>query len=107
MKKRLIQFAAAFLFSAGSLGLQAQNQGVVIGGASPSAVDPAAILWLIGDGTQGLILPKVANTGAVGSPKEGMVVYSTSDAKIYYYTGSTWVATGAGGSSALLKVTGN
>ncbi len=90
--------------------LRAQ-QSVVIGSTSPTAIptpDPNAVLWLIGDGKQGLIVPLVTNTTAVSTPAKGMVVYNSADNTLYYNNG-TWVAvgTGTGGSATLLKISGN
>jgi hypothetical protein len=70
--------------------------------------DPNAVLWLIGDGKQGLIVPVVTNTTAVVTPSKGMVVYNNSDDKMYFYNG-TWTTVGSGtaGTTTLLKISGN
>lgn len=85
---------------------QAQNE-VAIGSANTKT---NAILWLNGNGSQGLILPAVTNKSAVASPDEGMIVYDNSDKKVWYRNNSTWVEVGggSGGSGTFhLEVSGN
>jgi hypothetical protein len=48
-----------------------------------------AVLYLKGNGTQGLIIPIVTNNGAFG--EEGMMVFNTTDNILYYHNGNTWV----------------
>ncbi|MBX2946411.1 MAG: tail fiber domain-containing protein [Cyclobacteriaceae bacterium] len=84
----------------------AQNE-VAIGSATTKT---NAILWLNGNGSQGLILPTVTNKSAVASPDEGMIVYDNSDKKVWYRNNSTWVEVGggSGGSGTFhLEVSGN
>ena len=84
----------------------AQNE-VAIGSATTK---PNAILWLNGNGSQGLILPTVTNKSAVSSPDEGMIVYDNSDKKLWYRNNSAWVEVGGGsggGGTFHLEVSGN
>lgn len=84
----------------------AQNE-VAIGSTTTKS---NAILWLNGNGSQGLILPTVTNKSAVATPDEGMIVYDNSDKKLWYRSNSTWVEVGggSGGSGTFhLEVSGN
>jgi hypothetical protein len=74
--------------------LHAQNE-VAIGSATTKS---NAILWLNGNGSQGLILPVVTNKTAVANPDQGMIVYDNSDNKVWYRNNSTWVEVGGGSS---------
>jgi hypothetical protein len=76
-----------------SLEATAQNE-VAIGSA---ATKSNAILWLNGNGSQGLILPVVTNKSAVSNPDKGMIVYDDSDNKVWYRSNSDWVEVGGGG----------
>jgi hypothetical protein len=78
-----------------SFGLAAQ-QSVSIG---PGAPDTDAVLLLIGNGNQGLIIPKVSTNGAFG--KAGMLVFNTTDNQVYYHNGTGWSS--LGGSSVTLS----
>jgi hypothetical protein len=75
----------------------AQNE-VAIGSASTKS---NAILWLNGNGSQGLILPVVTNKSSVVNPDKGMIVYDDSDNKVWYRNNSAWVEVGAGGGASL------
>jgi len=80
----------------------AQNE-VAIGSSSTKS---NAILWLNGNGSQGLILPVVTNKSAVSNPDKGMIVFDDSDGKVWYRNGSAWVevAGGGGGSTENLNL---
>lgn len=99
--QRSLVTALLFLIATGAYA----QQSVAIGTTTP---DASAVLLLVGDGKQGLIIPK---TGAIGSMpvKEGMVVYSTTDKKIYYSDGSNWTSLGGtgGGATPVLSINGN
>jgi trimeric autotransporter adhesin len=88
----------------------AQNSNVSIGTGS---IKSNAILWLKANGNQGFLLPVVADhdnfTGLNNSDDKGMVVFDSSDGKVYYWDGSAWVGVGAGASAAnqLLTLAGN
>ena len=70
----------------------AQNEVAIGSGTTKSN----AILWLNGNGSQGLILPMVTNKSAVITPDKGMVVYDDSDNKVWYRSNSAWVEVGSG-----------
>jgi hypothetical protein len=69
----------------------AQNE-VAIGSTTTKS---NAILWLNGNGSQGLILPIVSNKTAVSAEK-GMIVYDNSDNKVWYRNDNAWVEVGGG-----------
>jgi hypothetical protein len=77
------------------------QQSVAIGDANPKT---NAVLYLKGNGSQGLIIPVVTTTGSFG--EAGMVVYNSTDKKIYYHDGTSWTAVG-GGSAGGDAVVGN
>ena len=58
-----------------------------------------AVLWVKGNGTQGIIIPVVTNrssvTGLNNTDDKGMVIFDASDNKIYYWNGTGWVEVGA------------
>ncbi|MBL7858015.1 MAG: tail fiber domain-containing protein [Cyclobacteriaceae bacterium] len=64
-----------------------------------------AVLYLKGSGNQGLIIPIVSSNGSFG--EQGMVVYNSSDKKLYYHNGTTWVEAGGGTFSEVDGVIGN
>lgn len=73
-------------------------------GSTPTP-DPSAVLLLVGDGKQGLILPTI-NTISTAPGKAGMVAYSAG--KVYYHDGTIWTAFGGGaGGSTGLRLQGN
>ncbi|GHM99734.1 hypothetical protein WSM22_12240 [Cytophagales bacterium WSM2-2] len=79
---------------------KAQTNSVAIGSAT---ADKDAVLMLVANGAQGLIIPKVDLSAAPTSfGKSGMVVYNTKDDKVYYYDGasSAWKTIGGIGGSA-------
>ncbi|GHN02133.1 hypothetical protein WSM22_36220 [Cytophagales bacterium WSM2-2] len=89
---------------------RAQNNSVAIGA---STADPDAVLLLVANGNQGLIIPKVnLGTAPASFGKAGMIVYNSSDHKVYYYDGGTssWKTigtTGTGPSSSGITISGN
>ena len=80
--------------------VRAQNE-VAIGSATTKS---NAILWLNGNGSQGLILPVVTGKGAVSSPDKGMIVYDDSDGKVWYRTASAWVEVGGGSGGSVTNL---
>ncbi len=71
-------------------------------------INSNAVLWLQGNGSQGLILPVVTNRTNVTASK-GMVVFDDSDKKVYYNNGTIWVEVGGGGDGVAqtLSLSGN
>ncbi len=63
-----------------------------------------AVLWLQGNGSQGLILPVVTNRTAVTATR-GMIVFDDSDKKVYYNNGTIWVEVGGGGAGVAQTLT--
>ncbi|MCA6381828.1 MAG: hypothetical protein IM594_14290 [Cytophagales bacterium] len=79
---------------------------VAIGtGATAPNLDTSAVLLLEGNGSQGIIIPKVSSLGSFGKP--GMVVYNTATGTVYYFS-TKWVELGTGGSAAQgIQISGN
>jgi hypothetical protein len=75
--------------------VKAQNE-VAIGSTTTKS---NAILWLNGNGSQGLILPVVTSKSAVSNPDKGMIVYDDSDNKVWYRSNNAWVEVGGGSSN--------
>ncbi|MBK8078823.1 MAG: hypothetical protein IPK25_00150 [Saprospiraceae bacterium] len=63
-----------------------QNNNVGIGTNTPG---PSAILEL-SSSNQGLRLTRVPTTASVSNPVNGLLIFSESDQKLYYYNGTTW-----------------
>jgi hypothetical protein len=99
------RLSLSFLFLFCLINLKAQLQTVSIGTES---TNPRAILWLNGNGSQGLILP-VANRTTITPTSEdaGMLIFDSIDKKLYFYSGTAWVEVGAGstgsGSSTVVE----
>ena len=74
----------------------AQNNSVAIGSET---VNNKAVLMLVSpDNNQGLMIPVVSDRNVIGATasEEGMIVYDSSDKKIYYWNATEWVELGAG-----------
>lgn len=101
----LLLVAALLLFK--SQETLAQSE-VAIGSSTTKS---NAILWLNGNGSQGLLLPVVTNKSNVSNPDDGMLVYDDSDNKLWYRSNGAWVEVGGGGGggtdSQTLTINGN
>lgn len=85
----------------------AQNNSVTIGGTE---IKQDAVLYLIADGNQGLILPAVTNIASFTPSTDGMVVFNQADNTVYFYNGTQWVGVGSGSGSSnaySLRLQGN
>lgn len=87
------------IFSIIGLSATAQ-QSVSIGTESTNT---KAVLWLKGDGSQGLIIPIVSTLG--NFHETGMIVFNSSDSKLYYYDGTAWVSTGGSSTGTPVALT--
>lgn len=72
---------------------------------------PNAVLYLKGNGSQGLIIPVTPNHTSI-EHAPGLIVFNSTDGKVYRSNGSAWAplegGTGGGGSDAQnLSITGN
>jgi|GEM_PF-3553300 len=65
--------------------------GVSIGTPSTYSALSASIALQIADGTKALMVSTVANTAAIVTPANGMIVYSTADNMLMVYSNSAWV----------------
>ncbi|MFZ6010679.1 MAG: beta strand repeat-containing protein [Bacteroidota bacterium] len=74
---------------------QAQ-QSVTIGSNTTKA---NAVLWLNGNGSQGLLLPVADKDSFNPGGEAGMMIYDSGDKKVYYWDGSAWIAAAGGGAS--------
>jgi hypothetical protein len=77
------------------------QQSVAIGDTNTKS---NAVLYLKGNGNQGLIIPIVATLGTFG--EAGMIVYNSTDKKLYYHDGSAWKETGGTGGSVVALTAG-
>jgi hypothetical protein len=102
MKSNLIPGASlAVILCLAAANSAFSQQSVAIGDSNPKT---NAILYLKGNGNQGLIIPIVATLGNFG--EAGMVVYNSTDKKIHYHDGSSWTVVG-GGSATTDLIVGN
>jgi hypothetical protein len=84
----------------------AQQQSVSIG---TTAIDPGAVLLLVGDGNQGLAIPTTTSVNTVAK-RAGMIVFNTTDSKVYYCDGTNWapISGGVGATdSQTITINGN
>jgi hypothetical protein len=105
--KRLKAFSASLaLIFAFFIAHVALSQVAIGTGSTPPSPSPNAVLLLVGNGSQGLVIPTINNiTTAPGV--EGMIAYSNG--QVYYYNGTAWssVSSGGGGGPGLIQINGN
>jgi hypothetical protein len=77
------------------------QQSVAIGDTNTKS---NAVLYLKGNNNQGLIIPIVTALGGFG--EAGMIVYNSTDKKLYYHDGSAWNEAGGTGGSAVALTAG-
>ncbi len=82
---------------------------VAIGTGSTPTPNSKAVLLLVGDGKQGIMIPIVTNKSAVAATSEkGMVVFDDSDKKVYFFDGTGWNQVGGGGAGSQgITIVGN
>jgi Phage Tail Collar Domain len=99
---------AILIFTSILLSHQSWSQ-VAIGTSGNPTPNSKAVLLLVGNNSQGLIIPIVSNKNAVsaGGSEKGMVVFDDSDKNIYYYNGTAWVSVGGGSGSQGIQINGN
>ncbi|MGC4023390.1 MAG: tail fiber domain-containing protein [Cyclobacteriaceae bacterium] len=97
-------FVAAVLSFNATIGWSQANS-VAIG---TTTADANAVLLLVGNGSQGLIIP-IANLSASSSfGKAGMIVYNSADNKVYFHNGTTFISLGGSVSaSQTISISGN
>ncbi len=79
---------------------------VAIGTTTTPNPDPNAVLLLVGNGSQGLIIPVVSSLGSFG--KAGMVVYNSTSKFVHYHDGTAWNQVGGGsGGGQGITISGN
>ncbi|TRX61175.1 hypothetical protein FNH22_03730 [Fulvivirga sp. M361] len=71
------------------------QQTVTIGGTE---LKSEAVLYLIPNGNQGLLLPAIGNINSFNPADAGMVVFNNADNKVHYWNGSQWIEVGGGAS---------
>lgn len=104
--KRLLTIL--FFISLLSTGFAQTPQTVSIG---TQDVNPNAVLWLNGNGSQGLIIPIMSVLGQFTQNERGMMAFNNG--KVHFWDGGAWVTlgagdgTGGGGSSYALQFQGN
>lgn len=80
---------------------------VAIGTNPSSPPTPAAnaVLLLVGDGKQGLVIPS-GDRNAVSSPTRGMVIYDSNQNQVFFFNGTVWTAVSGSGSQGI-QISGN
>jgi len=75
--------------------IHAQQNSVAIGTSTPN---PKAVLTLVGN-NQGLLIPSVADPTSIGAAPgdAGMIVYNSTDKKVYVFDGGAWRTVGSVG----------
>ena len=87
MKKRLLTALVVTCLSFSSFLISAQNS-VSIG---TTTINPRAVLLLVGNNQQGLIIPIADHTRFTpGSSDSGMIIFDSVDRTIYYWDGNAW-----------------
>ncbi len=68
-----------------------------------------AILYLVGNGQQGLIIPVVDQPNNIprAQENEGMIVYSSQSNSLHYYDGTGWRELGQSAGTQALQINGN
>lgn len=100
MKKIIYCFFFVWL-----IGSHAFGQVAIGTGSTPPSPNPSAVLYLVGDGTQGLIIPTV-NTGTTpAAGKSGMIAYNNG--QVYWSDGTNWNAITGGGGTQGIRINGN
>lgn len=89
-------FVFSLLFLAGATSISLAQQSVSIGDTQTKS---NAVLYLKGNGSQGLIIPIVTSLGNFHD--KGMIVFNSADNTLYYYNGTAWVAAGSSGGGTL------
>ena len=96
-------FVVVFLISLTGFGQQSVSIGT-------TEIKSNAVLFLLGSGSQGLIIPVTTNPSGI-APTAGMVVYNSTDQKVYFCDGANWAPVSSGGSSGsdaqTLAIAGN
>jgi hypothetical protein len=88
---------------------QSQDQSVSIG---TTEIHSEAILWLEGNGSQGLVLPVASTSGfAASAAGKGSMVFDPNQNKVFYSNGTAWIEVGGGttggGTTQTLSRSGN
>lgn len=103
------RLSLSLLLGVSLLAAKAQNQSVSIG---TEILNPKAVLWLKGTGSQGLLLPVVTtasrNVMGLTAAEEGMTVFDTDTKQVLFWTGTEWRQIGGtGGPAEVDGVIGN
>lgn len=101
--------SAILIFACFLLSNRAWSQ-VAIGTSGSSPTPNSKAVLLLEGNNQGLILPIVSNLTSIGaaSSEKGMVVFNSTDNKVYYFDGASWAPVGSGGTgSNLIQISGN
>ena len=72
--------------------------------------DSSAILD-VSDTSRGMLIPRIANTGAITTPATALIIYNTTTNSLNYYNGSVWVTpcaitTGVSGATGIQNAAG-
>jgi hypothetical protein len=106
MERLILPYTRIFLFIAlvSFAGHTSAQVAISTRSTTPSP-DPTAVLLLVGDGSQGLIIPTITNIATSAPGSAGMIAYSAG--KVYYSDGNNWTAVGGGTGPQGILINGN
>ncbi len=102
MNRFHLSLRLSLAFALFSIAISSSAQVAISTQNSAPTPDPTAVLLLVGNGSQGLIIPTITNIATSVAGTAGMVAYSAG--KVYYSDGNNWTALGGGGG---ININGN
>jgi hypothetical protein len=111
MERLILPYLRIFLFIA-LFSFVGHTSAQVLMSTTGATTNPnsSAVLFLEGNGNQGLVIPIVSDiASSTVTPAQGMVVFCTCSGQnnVQYYNGSGWTIVGGGGGSSLININGN
>lgn len=104
MKKQVIIFTALILGSLANL----SSQTVVVSDDPTYTTGASSAMLDVKSTSKGFLLPRVADTTAVASPTAGLMIYDTTNKKVWIYYNNRWnTQLNSGSSSSGLTISSN